>query len=41
LIGMGDPAKLPDVKPDTYRFTTHRDHLVHRCGDRTERKSCW
>ncbi len=27
LIGMGDSSKLPDVKPDTYRFTTHRDHL--------------
>ncbi len=24
---MGDSDKLPDVKPDTYRFTTHRDHL--------------
>ena len=27
LIGMGDSAKLPDVGPDTYRFTTHRDFL--------------
>jgi haloalkane dehalogenase len=27
LIGMGDSAKLPDPGPDTYRFTTHRDHL--------------
>ena len=27
LIGMGDSGKLPDPKPDTYRFTTHRDHL--------------
>ena len=27
LIGMGDSDKLPDVKPDTYRFTTHRDYL--------------
>ena len=27
LIGMGDSDKLPDVKSDTYRFTTHRDHL--------------
>src|SRR5713101_1888109 len=27
LIGMGDSEKLPDVLPDTYRFTTHRDHL--------------
>ena len=28
LIGMGDSAKLPDVRPDTYRFTTHRNHLA-------------
>jgi haloalkane dehalogenase len=27
LIGMGDSAKLPNVGPDTYRFTTHRDFL--------------
>lgn len=27
LIGMGDSEKLPNVRPDTYRFTTHRDHL--------------
>jgi haloalkane dehalogenase len=27
LIGMGDSEKLPDVKPDTYRFTTHREYL--------------
>ncbi len=27
LIGMGDSAKLPNPGPDTYRFTTHRDHL--------------
>lgn len=27
LIGMGDSEKLPNVSPDTYRFTTHRDHL--------------
>ncbi len=27
LIGMGDSAKLPDVGPDTYRYTTHRDFL--------------
>lgn len=27
LIGMGDSDKLPDVKPDTYSFKTHRDHL--------------
>jgi haloalkane dehalogenase len=27
LIGMGDSAKLPSPGPDTYRFTTHRDHL--------------
>ncbi|MGB3043210.1 MAG: haloalkane dehalogenase [Xanthobacteraceae bacterium] len=27
LIGMGDSDKLPDPKPDTYRFTTHRDFL--------------
>ncbi len=27
LIGMGDSDKLPDVKPDTYRFATHRDYL--------------
>lgn len=27
LIGMGDSDKLPEVKPDTYRFITHRDHL--------------
>ncbi len=27
LIGMGDSEKLPDVRPDTYRFTTHRYHL--------------
>jgi haloalkane dehalogenase len=27
LIGMGDSEKLPDVLPDTYRFTTHRHHL--------------
>ena len=27
LIGMGDSAKLPNVAPDTYRFTTHRDYL--------------
>ena len=24
---MGDSAKLPNVGPDTYRFTTHRDFL--------------
>ena len=28
LIGMGDSAKLPNVKPDTYRFTTHRNYLA-------------
>lgn len=28
LIGMGDSAKLPDPGPETYRFTTHRDHLA-------------
>ncbi len=28
LIGMGDSAKLPDVTPDTYRLTTHRDYLA-------------
>jgi haloalkane dehalogenase len=28
LIGMGDSAKLPNVQPNTYRFTTHRDHLA-------------
>lgn len=27
LIGMGESDKLPDPKPDTYRFTTHRDFL--------------
>lgn len=27
LIGMGDSDKLPNVQPDTYRFTTHRDFL--------------
>jgi haloalkane dehalogenase len=27
LIGMGYSAKLPNVGPDTYRFTTHRDFL--------------
>jgi haloalkane dehalogenase len=27
LIGMGYSDKLPDPKPDTYRFTTHRDFL--------------
>jgi len=27
LIGMGDSAKLKDVKPDTYGFTTHRKYL--------------
>ncbi|MBN8985341.1 MAG: haloalkane dehalogenase [Rhizobiales bacterium] len=27
LIGMGDSDKLLDPKPDTYRFTTHRDFL--------------
>jgi haloalkane dehalogenase len=27
LIGMGDSEKLPNPGPDTYRFTTHRDHL--------------
>lgn len=27
LIGMGDSDKLPAPKPDTYRFTTHRDFL--------------
>ena len=27
LIGMGSSAKLPNVGPDTYRFTTHRDFL--------------
>ena len=27
LIGMGDSDKLPDPKPDTYRFATHRDFL--------------
>lgn len=27
LIGMGDSDKLPNPKPDTYRFTTHRDFL--------------
>lgn len=27
MIGMGDSEKLPDVKPDSYRFTTHRYHL--------------
>jgi haloalkane dehalogenase len=27
LIGMGDSEKLPGVTPDSYRFTTHRDHL--------------
>jgi haloalkane dehalogenase len=27
LIGMGDSARLKDVKPDTYRFTTHRKYL--------------
>ena len=25
---MGDSDKLPDVKPDTYRFATHRNHLA-------------
>ena len=24
---MGDSEKIPDVRPHTYRFTTHRDHL--------------
>ena len=28
LIGMGDSAKLPNPRPDTYRFTTHRDYLA-------------
>jgi haloalkane dehalogenase len=28
LIGMGDSAKLPHPRPDTYRFTTHRDYLA-------------
>lgn len=28
LIGMGDSDKLTDVKPDTYRFVTHRNHLA-------------
>jgi haloalkane dehalogenase len=28
LIGMGDSAKLPNVTPDTYRFTTHRNYLA-------------
>jgi haloalkane dehalogenase len=27
LIGMGDSAKLPNPGANTYRFTTHRDHL--------------
>jgi haloalkane dehalogenase len=27
LIGMGDSDKLPDVGPQTYRFTTHREYL--------------
>lgn len=27
LIGMGDSEKLPDPGPDTYRYTTHREHL--------------
>ena len=27
LIGMGDSAKLADIKPDTYRFATHRKFL--------------
>jgi haloalkane dehalogenase len=27
MIGMGDSEKLPNVLPDTYRFTTHRYHL--------------
>src|SRR5271168_2496750 len=27
LIGMGDSEKLPDVGPDTYRYTTHREYL--------------
>lgn len=27
LIGMGDSEKLPDPKPDSYRFTTHRDYV--------------
>jgi haloalkane dehalogenase len=27
LIGMGASEKLPNVLPDTYRFTTHRYHL--------------
>jgi haloalkane dehalogenase len=35
LIGMGDSEKLPDVTPDSHRFTTHRDHLwgFYRCGN--------
>jgi haloalkane dehalogenase len=28
LIGMGDSAKLPNPGPDSYRFTTHREHLA-------------
>lgn len=27
LIGMGDSDKLPNPRPDTYRFVTHRDFL--------------
>ena len=27
LVGMGDSERLPDVLPDSYRFTTHRDYL--------------
>ncbi|MGY3484765.1 haloalkane dehalogenase [Bradyrhizobium sp. USDA 4011] len=27
LIGMGESEKLPDVGPQTYRFTTHREYL--------------
>ena len=28
LIGMGDSGKLPDPRPDTYRFVTHQKYLA-------------